>query len=131
MILRWVDTLSRNSTVQADKFIITTAAIKNGKLGEYLTETRRTVLIQDKMNSPMSTNRMIQLLAGSSPTVVSMGNLKGGFAELEGGPNNPEFRRMYISEYGQDAWDSRLKFMVDNVVNSVNLQILRPDLSSK
>lgn len=131
-ILRWVDTLSRNPTVQADKFIATTTVIKNGKTGEYLAEVRRGVLIQDKMNSPISISRLTQQLAGSSPTLVILRNLKDGFAELESGPNNPEFRRMYINEYGQDAWDSRLKILVDNVVSSTsNLQILRPDLSSK
>lgn len=132
MILRWVDTLSRNSTVQAEKFIATTTVIKNGKMGEYLAEVRRTVLIQDKLNLPSSTNRLTQMLAGSSPTLVTMTNLKDGFAQLEGGPNNPNFRAAYISEYGQDAWDSRLKILVDDVVSSrSNMQILRPDLSSK
>ncbi len=131
-ILHWIDTLSRNYTVQADKFLVTNTVIKNGKLGEYLTEVRRTVLIQDKINSPVSISRLTQMFAGSSPTLVSIRNLKGGFGELEGGPNNPQFRTAYINEYGQDAWDSRSKILVDNVVSSSSsLHILRPDLSSK
>lgn len=131
-ILRWVDTLSRNSTVQASKLIVTSTVIKNGKLGEYLTEVRRTVLIQDKMNSPISINRLIRQFAGSSPTLVTVRNLKDGFAELEGGPNNPQFRNLYIETYGQDAWDTRLKILVDDVVSSeVDLQVHRTDLSSK
>ncbi len=128
----WRDTLSRNIDAKAEKFLITNTVVKNGKMNEYLAEVRRGVLIQDKMNSPISTNRLTVGFAGSKPTLISIRNLKDGYKELEGGPNNPEFRSTYINVYGQEAWDNRTKIMVDLVESAeMHFQILRPDLSSK
>ena len=130
-IARWVDTLSRNN-VKAEKFLVTSTVVKNGKMGDYLAEIRRTVLIQNKINSTVSTDRFTLPFAGSSPTLISVRNLKDGYKELEGGPNSPEFRNTYINTYGQADWDNRLKILVDLVVNSEShFEILRPDLSSK
>jgi len=128
---RWVDTLSRNFNTYGEKLFVTTTVVKNGKMDEYLSETRRTVLIQDKMNSTMSISRHIKQFAGSSPTLISVRILKDGYKELEG-PQNPQFRTTYINVYGQEAWDNRLKILVDDVVSSdSHFEILRADLSSK
>jgi hypothetical protein len=130
-IARWIDTLSRNN-VKAEKFLVTNTVVKNGKMNDYMAEVRRTVLIQDKINSPVSTNRLTLPFAGSSPMLVSIRNLKDGYQELESGPNSPEFKNSYISTYGQADWDNRLKILVDLVVKSdSHFEILRPDLSSK
>jgi len=132
---RLVDTLSRNGDVKADKFLVTITTVKDGKLGEYLAELRRGTMIGDKLNSPFSANVYVQQQAGSSPTVVTVRNLKNGFKEMEMNyfqlpPNS--FRDAYVKEYGQEQWDKRLKLLVDDVVSRVQqFEKLRPDLSSK
>ena len=134
-IYRWADTLSYHGDAKADKFLLTVTAVKDGKLGEVLTEFRRNVLLSEKLNSPFSYNVLIKQQAGSSPTIVSIRNLKNGFKELEANyfqlpPTG--FMDAYVKDYGQEAWDKRLKLLVDDVVNrEQHFEKLRSDLSSK
>ena len=134
-IVRWADTLSYNGDAKAEKFLLTVTVVKDGKIGEVLTEGRRAALISAKLNSPFSYNTMIKQQAGSSPTIISIRNLKDGFKELETDyfklPQNG-FRDAYVQEYGQEAWDKRLKLLVDDRVSQEqHFEKLRTDLSSK
>jgi len=126
------DSLSINTDTQAEKFLVSATVLKNGKMGDYLAEVSRGVKVQKKMNSTVSTIRSVRGFAGSKPTLISVLRLKDGYKQLEGGPNNPEFRKNYIETYGQEAWDNRLKIMVDLVEDqSMHFEVLRADLSSK
>ena len=134
-VYRWVDTLSYHGDGKADNFLVTVTVVKDGKLGEVLTEIRRNVLINTKINSQVSNNVMVKQFAGSSPTIVTLRNLKNGFKELDAdyftmAPN--AFKNAYIADYGQDAWDKRVKLLVDDVVSrEQHFEKARPDLSSK
>ena len=104
-------------------------------MGEYLTEVRRSVLIQTKLNVPISAYVLIKQQAGSSPTIYGIRNLKDGFKELEANyfnlPPNA-FRDAYIKDYGQEAWDKRVKLLVDDRVSQEqHFEKFRADLSSK
>ena len=109
--------------------------IKDGKAPEFLTELRRNALINEKIKSPVSVNIWVRQQAGSSPTIVSRRNLKDGYKELDTdyfkmGPD--DFKNAYIADYGQEAWDKRLKILVDDVVSREQFfEKMRPDLSSK
>jgi hypothetical protein len=134
-ITRLADTLSINSDVKAEKLLLTVTIVKDGKTGEYLTEVRRSILIQQKMNIPISAYTLIKQQAGSNPTIYGVRILKDGFKELEANyfnlPQNA-FRDAYVKDYGQEAWDRRLKLLVDDVVSrKQHFEILRADLSSK
>jgi len=134
-IVRWADTLSHNGNMKADKFLLTITVVRDGKMGEYLTELRRAALISDKLNSPFSYNIMVKQQAGSSPTIIGIRNLKDGYKELEMDyfklPQNG-FRNAYVQEYGQEAWDKRLKLLVDDRASQEqHFEKLRADLSSK
>ena len=135
MVYRWADTLSYHGDGKADNFLVTIAVLKDGKAGEYMTEIRRTVLILEKIKSQVSFNVMIKQFAGSSPTIVTLRNLKNGFKELEADyfKMAPDaFKNAYITDYGQDGWDKRLKLQVDDVENrEQHFEKYRADLSSK
>ena len=133
-IARLADTLSRNGDAKADKFLLTITVVKDGKLGDYLTELRRSALIQAKINSPVSFNTFIKMQAGSSPTIIGIRNLKDGYKELEANyfnlPQNA-FRDAYVKDYGQEAWDKRVKLLVDDRESQEQrFEIRRADLSS-
>jgi hypothetical protein len=134
-IVRWADTLSYNADAKADKFLLTITVVKDGKMGEYLAELRRSALINAKLKSPFSYNVMVKQQAGSSPTVITIRNLKEGFKEMDNDffnlPMNG-FRDGYVAEYGQEAYDRRVKLLVDDVVSrEQHFEKLRADLSSK
>jgi len=134
-ITRWADTLSHNGDAKAEKFLLTITMVKDGKMGDYLREVRRNALIAAKLNSPFSYNVLIRQQAGSSPTIISIRNLKDGYKELETNYFNlPQFgfRDAYVKDYGQEAWDKRLKLLVDDIVSrEQHFEKLRTDLSSK
>ena len=134
-IARFADTLSYNFNVTPDKLLLTVTVVKDGKLGEYLTEIRRTVLIYEKLKSPFSFYNLIKQQAGSAPTIYTVRNLKEGFKELEQNYFNlPQnwFRDAYVKDYGQEEWDKRVKTLVDNVVSrEQHFEKFRADLSSK
>jgi hypothetical protein len=134
-IARWADTLSYNGNSKADKFVLTITVIKDGKMGEVLTEIRRNALISAKLNSPFSYNVLIKQQAGSTPTIITIRHLKDGFKELEADyyklPLNG-FRDAYVNDYGQEAWDKRVKLLVDDRVSQEqHFEKFRADLSSK
>ena len=134
-IARWVDTLSYNGDAKADKNLLTITVVKDGKMAEYLSEVRRSILILGKINSPISINILTKQYAGSSPTVISIRLLKDGYKELDSDyfkTPPTAFMDAYIKEYGKDAWDKRLKLLVDDVVSrEQHFEVMRADLSSK
>jgi hypothetical protein len=134
-IAQWRDSLSHNGNVTADKILITTTVVKDGKLADYLSELRRSILTLGKINSPISLNISVKQQSGSSPTIISIRNLKDGFKELDADyfktPPNA-FRESYVKDYGQAAWDKRVKQLVDDVVSrEQHFELHRADLSSK
>ena len=134
-IVRWADTLSYKADAKAEKFLLTVTVIKDGKLGEVLTEFRRNALVSAKINSPFSYSVLIKQQAGSSPTIISIRNLTNGYKELDADyfklpPTG--FKDAYVKDYGQEAWDKRLKLLVDDVVSrEQHFEEMRADLSSK
>jgi hypothetical protein len=134
-LFRWADTLSYNGDAKADKFLVTVTQVKDGKMGEYLTEIRRNATVSANLKSPFSYNVLVKQQAGSSPMLVTIRNLKNGFKELETNyfnlPQNG-FRDEYAKLFGQDAWDQRQKLLVDDIISrEQHFERLRPDLSSK
>jgi len=135
LLVRWVDTLSYRGDVPAQLFLLTATIVKDGKMAEYMAESRRSVLLYTKLNAPFSFNTMIKQQAGSSPTVILIRRLKDGYKELDSDyfhlPND-WFKNAYIKDYGQEDWDKRVKLMVDDVVSRTQrFEKVRPDLSSK
>ena len=135
-IYRLADTLSYNGNVKADKFLVSVTVLKNGTAAEYQTELRRNVLINTKTNSTNSVNVFVKQWAGSNPTIVTRRNLKNGFKELDSDytPSmmGTQFKDAYIKDYGQEAWDKRVKLLVDDVVSrEQHMEKARADLSSK
>ena len=134
-IVRWADTLSYKGDPTAEKQLLTITVVKDGKMGEYLTEMRRNVLISEKLNSPFSYNVSIKQQAGSAPTIIGIRYLKNGYKELDSDFFNlppTGFRDAYVKDYGQEAWDKRVKLLVDNRVSQEqHFEELRKDLSSK
>ena len=134
-VFRWADTLSYHGDAKADNVLVTVTVLKDGKAAEVFAEIRRTVLIAEKIKSPLSYNVMVKQFAGSSPTIVTLRNLKNGFKELDTDyfKMAPDaFKNAYIADYGQEAWDKRLKLLVDDVVSrEQHFEKSRADLSSK
>jgi len=141
---RWDDTASFNGKVTADKFQVTVTHVKWNMITETIRESRRSSLINAKLdpNSRFSVNVFTQIWSGSDPVRVSIRNLKDGFKELEAnyyGPNpmanQPNaFRDAYIKDYGYDAWDARQKVLENNAnveSREVFIMKLRKDLSSE
>jgi hypothetical protein len=134
-IYRNVDTLSYNGNIQSEKALVTVTHVKNGKMADYMAEARKAVIVLNKNTRPFSNNVMVQLFSGSDPVYVSIRNLKDGLKELEdnyGGMTMSAFKDDYIKEYGQAAWDSRIKLQTDEI-NSRDVYVAkaRKDLSSK
>lgn len=134
-IYRWADTLSYHGDSRSDNVLVTVTVLKDGKAGEVMTEIRRTALIAEKIKSPVSYNVFVKQFAGSSPSLVTRRNLKDGFKELDSDYNKmaPDaFKNAYIADYGQEAWDKRVKLLVDDVVSrEQHFEKARHDLSSK
>ena len=134
-VFRWADTLSYHGDAKADNVLVTVTVLKDGKAAEVFAEIRRTVLIAEKIKSPLSYNVMVKQFAGSSPTLVTLRNLKNGFKELDTDyfKMAPDaLKNAYIADYGQEAWDKRLKLLVDDVVSrEQHFEKSRADLSSK
>jgi len=133
---RWADTLSLNPDVQAEKYLVAVTHVKNGTMGDYLKEVRRAVVINTKTNSTASYNNYVQIWAGSDPVIVNVRSLKDGFKELDAAYNPSmtmnSFQEAYKKEYGQAAWDNRVKMLVDDVTSrEVYIMKVRKDLSSK
>ena len=133
-IAQWRDTLSYNADAVADKFLLTVTVVKDGKMAEYLSEARKSILTLGKIGSQLSITTLVKQFAGTSPTIISIRNLKDGFKELDAdyfkmAPN--AFKDAYVQDYGQEAWDKRLKLLVDDVVSrDQHFEKLRADLSS-
>ena len=131
---RWVDTLSYNGAVVADKFVTTVYQLKYGKGGDLMAELRRAFKVNTIIKSPGSVNVYTKQWAGSKPEVVVISNLKDGFKQLEANytPSmGTAFKDTYIKEFGQDAWDKRLKLLPEIVENmDVYISKLRKDLST-
>ena len=135
-LVRWVDTLSyKGDDVKAQLFLLTITVVKDGKMGDYMAEARKAVLLYTKLNSPFSFNIMLKMQAGSSPTIIMIRNLKDGYKELDADYFHLAtdwFKAAYVKEYGQDDWDKRVKLLTDDVVSRTqHFEKLRPDLSSK
>jgi hypothetical protein len=134
---RWVDTLSYNGDVKAEKFITTVYHLKAGKLPDLVSEIKRALAVNKKINSPTSYNTYIKMWGGSSPELVTVTNLKDGFKQLDNkfDPNmasrNKDFQTTYVQEYGQAAWDNRSKLLPE-ITTSYETYISknRKDLSS-
>lgn len=133
-VYRWADTLSYNGNVMANKFITTIYHLKPGKAADLISEIKRGIAVNNKINSPSSYNTYIKLWAGSSPEIVTVTNLKDGFKQLDNtfAPNMAkDFQTAYVKEYGQAMWDSRLKLLPE-ITTSYETYIskIRKDLSS-
>jgi hypothetical protein len=135
MLVRWVDTLSYKGDVKADLSLISIIVVKDGKLSDYMAETRKTILLYKKLSAPVSLNVLVKQQAGSSPTIVLIRNLKDGYKEVDQDYFHLPmdwFKTNYIKEYGQAAWDARLKILEDVTVSRTqHFERFRPDLSSK
>jgi hypothetical protein len=135
MLVRWVDTLSYKGDVKADLSLISIIVLKDGKLADYMAESRKTILLYTKLNAPFSLNILVKQQAGSSPTIIFIRNLKDGYKEVDQDYFHLPmdwFKTNYIKEYGQAAWDNRLKIQEDITVSRTqHFEKFRPDLSSK
>jgi hypothetical protein len=131
---QYLDSLSYNTDVQADKSVVTLTYIKNGKMGDYRDELKKTVDMLKKMNLPTNIFRYQKMAAGTSPVMSAVYALKDGFKQLEQGyfKDAPMLRDMYVKTYGIDAWMARVKLLDDIIVKTeVYLRKKRADLSSK
>jgi len=135
MFYRFVDTLSYNPA-NTEKALISITHLKNGKFGDYTALIKKAQQVNADRKWPGSTSYYVQLWAGSSPTVVSIRNLKDGFKELEMGyypgvgPNS--FSEAYTKVFGKDGWDIWTKTFNDYVDNQEQYIVKwRKDLSSK
>jgi hypothetical protein len=133
-IAQWRDTLSYNADAVADKFLLTITVVKDGKMGGYLTELRRSILILGKIGSKLSITTLVKQFTGSSPAIIGIRNLKDGFQELDSDyfkTPPTAFREAYVKDYGQEAWDKRVKLLVDDIVSrEQHFEVRRADLSS-
>lgn len=140
---RLIDSLSYTPFNTAEKFVVNINHLKQGlDLNIYRRELARAIKINKKSKSPffanLSTAFYEQLWDGSDQVTVSIRSLKDGFKTLEQGffPSAPEgspgFRELYSKEYGNDAWDERVKFLEGAVVKTEQyIMRLRKDLSSQ
>jgi hypothetical protein len=131
---QYIDSLSINATVTADKSIVTFTHIKNGRMGDYRNELARAKAVVSKLNWPQNNYRYQKMNAGTNPVMVSVYNLKDGFKQLEADyfKNVPNVRDAYIAMYGWDSWQKRLDLLADITVKTeVYMRKRRADLSSK
>lgn len=130
---RWVDTLSYNGNVKAEKYVTTVYNLKQGKGTDMVDEIKRSIKVNGMINSPSSINTYVKLWAGSRTQYVIVTNLKDGFKQLDLSytPTNPAFKETYIKEYGQPQWDKR-NMLLPEITESVDVYIskLRKDLST-
>lgn len=128
------DTLSYNPDANAKKLLVTITVLKDGKQADYVRELRRNAIIAAKLNSQISYAVLIKTQSGSSPTIITLRSLKNGYAELEANYFQmapTAFRDAYVKEWGQEAWDARVKQLVDDVVSrEQHFEVYRADLSS-
>ncbi len=133
-MFRYVDSLSYNPMHQPAKAVVTITHVKNGKMGDYMSESKKGMAILSKMTTSFSNIVMTELFSGSDPVYLSIRSLKDGFKELEEGyvGGLSGFKDAYIKEYGQEGWDNRMKIINDNI-NSREVYLVkeRKDLSSK
>lgn len=131
---QYVDTLSVNTDVTADKSIVTFTHIKTGKFGDYRDELVRGRAVVTKLKWPFNSFAYQMRNSGSSPVMVSVYNLKDGFKQLEAGyfKDVPNFRDAYIAMHGFASWQKRLDLLADITAKTeVYMRKRRADLSSK
>ena len=107
---RYIDSLSSTGDPITDKGLQSIYHIKPDKLQAFLKETRRSVMVNQKINSPSQSAAYLLVFAGSEPQLVLRRPLKNGFKELDPGffPSMTEtFKKAYIEAYGQADWDRR------------------------
>ena len=128
------DTLSHNPDPNAKTLLVTITVLKDGKQPDYVRELRRTAIISAKINSQFSYAVLIKTQSGSNPTIITLRSLRNGYAELDANyfqMPSTAFRDAYIKEWGQEAWDARVKQLVDDVVSrEQHFEVYRADLSS-
>jgi hypothetical protein len=132
---RFIDTLSYNPGVQADKFVYSVYNVKQGKMGDLRAEIRRGRAVNMAIQSPSSTVVLIKQMQGMSPQLIVVSNLKDGFKQLESNyfPGvSDKFRAEYIKMHGQELWDKRGAMFSENC-NSIDVMMVkrRADLGSK
>ena len=131
---QYLDSLTLNPGVMADKSVVTVNSIKTGKMGDYRDEVKKGVMVSRTLNSPFNNNRYQLIGAGSNPVMVSVYNLKDGFKQLESDyfKNVAIFRDNYITTYGFNNWEKRTDLLDDIVEKTeIFLRKRRGDLSSK
>lgn len=140
---RLMDSLSIRADVVAEKFVVTVSHLKQDlNMADYRRELGRNVRIAQKLKLPffenLSTAYYEQLWDGSDQVTVSIRNLKDGFKSLEANyygtipPGTPGFREEYSKEYGNTAWDDRVKLLEGAVVKTEQyIMRQRKDLSSQ
>lgn len=131
---QYLDSLSINTNVTADKSIVTFTHIKNGRIGDYRDELKRWANVVSKLNWPINGYRYQKMGAGTSPVMVNVYNLKDGFKQLEAGyfKDMPNVRDAYIAMYGFASWQKRLDLLSEITVKTEQyMRKRRADLSSK
>lgn len=131
---QYIDSMSINPNVTADKSMVTFTYIKTGRMGDYRDELMRAKAVVSKLNWPQNNYRYQKMNSGSSPVMVSVYNLKDGFKQLEMGyfKDVPNVRDAYIAMYGFNSWQKRLDLLEEITVKTeVYMRKRRNDLSSK
>lgn len=137
---RYMDSLSLHPDIQAEKSVVNVRHIKLSLEGDYRKELARGVKVLGNLKGAFWDNLSLsvfeQLWDGSEPVVVTIRNLKDGFASLETdfyGPLPPNaFRDEYVKEFGTADWDKRVKLLEDAVVKHEQyIMRYRKDLSSQ
>ena len=140
---RFIDSCSWQPEVVSESFVVNVNHLKQDiNQADYRRELARGVKINKKSAPPMMANfsnsYFEQLWDGSDQVTVTIRNLKDGFKSLPFnyyGPapaGNPSFRDDYSKEYGNTAWDDRVKVLEGAVEKSEQyIMKLRKDLSSQ
>jgi hypothetical protein len=138
---KYIDSLSFHSDMQAEKALVTVRHIKSSLEDDYRKETAKTLKLLKTLTGRFWQNLSLQIYEqiwdGSDPVVVSVRNLKDGFASLEtdfyGAPgSSANFKDEYIKMYGTLDWDKRVKLLDEAIVKSEQYILKdRKDLSSK
>lgn len=140
---RFMDSLSYKPDTTGEKFVVNVSHLKEGlAIADYRRELARGVKINMMSKAPffasLSFSYFEQLWDGSDQVTVSIRNLKDGFKSLEQGyygpapAGSPSFRDLYSKEYGNTAWDDRVKLMEGAVVKTEQyIMRLRKDLSTQ
>jgi hypothetical protein len=141
---RFMDSLSLRPDVVAESFIVTVNHLKQDLVAaDYRRELARGVKINKTLSGQFFANLSYafyeQLWDGSDQVTVNVRNLKDGFKSLATNyygpfipPGAPNFRDAYSKEYGNTAWDDRVKLLEGAIVKSEQYVMkLRKDLSSQ